>query len=146
MAISHAQPLLLLLVSLLFSSALCGPRFKTCNTGLQYPVKVKSVEISPDPVKRSGNGEITITAITNKEIPDGVIVNLKLAISMFLVSTKSYSLCDITACPVAPGPIVLNLSNIFTPREKKNRNWIYCRSKHHQLASERKNDVHRFRC
>ncbi|KAG7636306.1 MD-2-related lipid-recognition protein ROSY1 [Arabidopsis thaliana] len=119
MAISHTQLLLLLLVSLFFSPALCGPKFQTCETGKEYPLKVSSVEISPDPVKRSGNGEITITGVTNKEISDGVTVNLKLAVGMFPVSTKSYSLCDITACPVAPGPIVLTLPNIFTPREKR---------------------------
>lgn len=34
--------------------------------GKEYPLKVSSVEISPDPVKRSGNGEITITGVTSK--------------------------------------------------------------------------------
>ncbi|KAH0934286.1 hypothetical protein HID58_011403 [Brassica napus] len=66
MAISHVKPLhLSLLVSLFFlPSALGGTDFHNCNPLRDYPVKVKTVVISPDPVKISTNGNITITGST----------------------------------------------------------------------------------
>ncbi|KAJ4897935.1 MD-2-related lipid recognition domain-containing protein [Raphanus sativus] len=118
MAISHAQPLLLsLLVSLFFlPSALGGTDFHNCNPLRSYPVKVKIVEISPDPVKVSTNGNITITGSTSVDIPDGATINLDLRFPE-PISKRSYSLCDIVACPVAAGPIVLNFYNVFTQQE-----------------------------
>ncbi|KAG2315753.1 hypothetical protein Bca52824_018875 [Brassica carinata] len=109
MAISQAQPLLLpLFVSLLFLPAALGIRFETCKSGHHYPVDVKTVEIAPYPIKRSTNGNFTITAT----------VELRFTIpTMIPVTKKIYSLCDIVACPVAPGPIVFTLSNIFTEQE-----------------------------
>ncbi|CAN7011108.1 unnamed protein product, partial [Brassica rapa subsp. trilocularis] len=81
-----------------------------------YPVKVKTVVISPDPVKISTNGNITITGSTSVDIPDGATVNLDLRFPE-PISKRSYSLCDIVACPVAAGPIVLNFCNVFTQQE-----------------------------
>ncbi|CAN6991687.1 unnamed protein product [Brassica rapa subsp. trilocularis] len=118
MAISREQPLLLLIVSLfLLPAALGATKFQTCNTGHRYPVDVKTVKISPEHVKPSTNANVTITGSTSIDIPDGATVKLRLTLGMYPVSTKSYSLCDITACPVAAGPIVLNFSNVFTKKE-----------------------------
>ncbi|CAH8358267.1 unnamed protein product [Eruca vesicaria subsp. sativa] len=119
MAISQPQPLLLpLLVSLFFlPTALGATDFHNCNPLRKYPVKVKTVEISPDPVKINTNGNITITGSTSIDIPDGATVNLNLRRYDVLISNRSYSLCDIVACPVASGPIVVNFFNVFTQRE-----------------------------
>ncbi|CAH2053579.1 unnamed protein product [Thlaspi arvense] len=119
MAISHIQPLLLLLllVSLFVLPAL-SVSFSNCNSPNEYPVNVTTVKISPYPVKRSTNGNITITGYTSKYIPDGVTVNLELY-TFVLISKKTYSLCDVTACPVATGPFVITLPNVFTPKELK---------------------------
>ncbi|KAL0717285.1 hypothetical protein Bca4012_066607 [Brassica carinata] len=119
MAISQAQPLLLpLFVSLLFLPAALGIRFETCKSGHHYPVDVKTVEIAPYPIKRSTNGNFTITGYTSKKITNGATVELRFTIpTMIPVTKKIYSLCDIVACPVAPGPIVFTLSNIFTEQE-----------------------------
>ncbi|KAG7582132.1 Immunoglobulin E-set [Arabidopsis suecica] len=119
MAIFHAKPLLLLLISLFFFFAVGDTDFQTCNTGHNYPVKVSDLKISPNPVKRSGSATITITGYTSKDIPDGVTVTLKLSIMGAPVSRKTYSLCDITACPVAPGPLVLTLPNVLTESERR---------------------------
>ncbi|CAF1704697.1 BnaCnng53350D [Brassica napus] len=133
MAISHVKPLLLsLLVSLFFlPSALGGTDFHNCNPLRDYPVKVKTVEISPDPVKISTNGNITITGSTSVDIPDGATVNLDLRFPE-PISKRSYSLCDIVACPVAAGPIVLNFLNVFTQQEL---------IPHYREAPGRPNDV-----
>ncbi|CAH2053580.1 unnamed protein product [Thlaspi arvense] len=115
MAISHAQSLLLLLLVL---PAALGVKFQKCTiTGDDF-INVKTVKISPDPVKRSSNASITITGYTSKKVPDGANVNFDLSIYL-PVSTKRYSLCDVTACPVAPGPFVITLPNVLTDNEKK---------------------------
>ncbi|KAL0676294.1 hypothetical protein Bca4012_004275 [Brassica carinata] len=96
-----------------FSNQIISPRDFALR---DYPVKVKTVEISPDPVKISTNGNITITGSTSVDIPDGATVNLDLRFPE-PISKRSYSLCDIVACPVAAGPIVLNFLNVFTQQE-----------------------------
>ncbi|KAG2315754.1 hypothetical protein Bca52824_018876 [Brassica carinata] len=96
-----------------------------------YPVKVNTVEISPDPVKISTNGNITITGSTSIDISDGATVNLNLRPSLSRV-IRGYSLCDIVACPVAACPIVLNFFNVFTQQEL---------TPHYRGALGRPNDV-----
>ncbi|KAG2294641.1 hypothetical protein Bca52824_041310 [Brassica carinata] len=115
MEMRHSQPLfLLLLVSLFFFPAALGSRlFTPCNHNIifsifffietqNYPVYVETVEIYPHPIKRSGNGEIWVTGYTDTNISDGATID---------------SLCDLVACPVAPGPIGFTLPNVFTEEE-----------------------------
>uniref|UniRef100_A0A1J3IP25 MD-2-related lipid-recognition domain-containing protein n=2 Tax=Noccaea caerulescens TaxID=107243 RepID=A0A1J3IP25_NOCCA len=118
MAISHFQPLLLLLLVSLFVLPALSARFGNCRSFKEYPVNVAAVGVSPYPVKRSTNGNITITGNTSKDIPDGATVNLELY-TFVLVSKKIHPLCDVTKCPVKTGPFVITLSNVFTPKEIK---------------------------
>ncbi|ESQ33760.1 hypothetical protein EUTSA_v10009560mg, partial [Eutrema salsugineum] len=82
----------------------------------QYPTTVSSVDISPFPVRRFKDANFTITGSTRKAIPGGASVELIFVVltqyDKFL-DTKSYSLCDITACPVLPGPFVLTFTNPY---------------------------------
>ncbi|CAN7011116.1 unnamed protein product [Brassica rapa subsp. trilocularis] len=119
MAISHGQPLLLLLlVSLFFLPAALGlsTGFVTCNSTFDYPVVVNTVEISPDTITSSTNANITITGDTSIDILDETTVQFNLWSGLF-EAKRSYPLCDIVACPVKPGPIVFTFSNVFTEEE-----------------------------
>ncbi|KAG2315762.1 hypothetical protein Bca52824_018884 [Brassica carinata] len=80
------------------------------------PVDVKNLTISPEPpVESSTNGSITIVGDTSIEISDGAIINLIVAPKRS--DRRNYSLCDLVACPVAPGPIEFTLPNVFTKEE-----------------------------
>ncbi|CAA7043092.1 unnamed protein product [Microthlaspi erraticum] len=118
MAISHFQPLILLLLVSLFVLPALSVSFGNCRSRNEYPVNVATVNISPYPVKRSTNGNFTITGNTSKDIPDGATVKLELS-TFVPISEKTYPLCDVTTCPVKTGPFVITLSNVFTPKEIK---------------------------
>ncbi|KAF8100276.1 hypothetical protein N665_0227s0009 [Sinapis alba] len=130
MSISHAHPLLLpLLVSLfLLPAVLGGDNFRTCNGSYEnYSVNVKTVMISPNPVTRSSNADITITGFTAK-IPNGAIVELTIAQAGAgdpkTSSTKTYNLCDLVRCPITPGRFSFTLSKIFSNEELKGRIYV----------------------
>ncbi|XP_024007960.1 MD-2-related lipid-recognition protein ROSY1 [Eutrema salsugineum] len=118
MAISQAPPLLLILLVSLFVLPALGSltKFGNCDSTHQYPTTVSSVDISPFPVRRFKDANFTITGSTRKAIPGGASVELIFVVltqyDKFL-DTKSYSLCDITACPVLPGPFVLTFTNVM---------------------------------
>ncbi|KAG2294635.1 hypothetical protein Bca52824_041304 [Brassica carinata] len=118
MAMFHAQPLLLLLiVSLLFLPAALGAtKFRKCNPDRNSPVEVKTLTISPEPpVESSTNGNITVIGDSSIEISDGATVSIIVAPKRS--DRRSYSLCDLVACPVAPGPIEFTVPNVFTKEE-----------------------------
>ncbi|XP_010499638.1 PREDICTED: uncharacterized protein LOC104777125 [Camelina sativa] len=119
MAISQAKPLLLLLLVSLFLLPALGNKtrfFGNCDTQHQYPAIPTAVDISPYPVYRTHNANFTITGYTKIAIPSGVSVDLYLRGRYF---RPTYSLCDITACPVSPGPFVLTFTNVFTSKYQK---------------------------
>ncbi|KAJ0249233.1 MD-2-related lipid-recognition domain-containing protein [Hirschfeldia incana] len=130
MSISHAHPLLLpLLVSIFFLPAvLGGANFRTCNGSYEnYRVNVDTVKISPYPITRSSNADITITGFTAK-IPDGSVVELTIANAgagtPTISSTKTFNLCDKVRCPVRPGRFTFSLSKIFSTEELKGRIYV----------------------
>ncbi|KAG2330021.1 hypothetical protein Bca52824_001201 [Brassica carinata] len=108
MAISHAQPLLLLLFSLFLLPSLRATSFHYCDKRLD-PVKVKSVEISPDPVVSGKAATFKITGSTGEDISGGEVV---ISVSYFgiHVHTETHDLCDESSCPIAPGSFVLSHS------------------------------------
>ncbi|CAH8358263.1 unnamed protein product [Eruca vesicaria subsp. sativa] len=128
MSISHTHPNLFLplLLSFFFLPAvLGGTNFRTCNGSYEkYRVNVETVEISPYPITRSSNADITITGYTAR-IPDGAIVELTIAKASaghpIVSSTKTYNLCDIVRCPIRPGRFAFTLSKIFSNEELKGR-------------------------
>ncbi|KAF8100275.1 hypothetical protein N665_0227s0008 [Sinapis alba] len=95
MVISHVQSFFLsLLVSLFFLPAALGVTdFHNCNPLRNYPLK-----------SRLWRYLHTRRLALIRAFPEPI-------------SKRSYSLCDIVACPVAAGPIVLNLFNVFTQQE-----------------------------
>ncbi|XP_006291915.2 MD-2-related lipid-recognition protein ROSY1 [Capsella rubella] len=108
MAISQAQPLLLLLISLFFLPSLHATSFSYCDKRLD-PVKVTGIKISPDPVVSGKAATFKILGSTGEDISGGEVV-----ISVYLfgipVHTETHDLCDETACPVASGNFVLSHS------------------------------------
>ncbi|CAN7069607.1 unnamed protein product [Brassica oleracea var. botrytis] len=125
MAISHGQPLLLLLlVPLFFVPATLGSYrvFRPCNITHPYPVSVRAVDISPPPVDRSGNSNITIAGYAGIQIPDGATVVVNVSAPFLVnpyVSIKIYPICDITECPVRLfGRFdAFTIPNAFIPKE-----------------------------
>ncbi|KAF8090087.1 hypothetical protein N665_0487s0007 [Sinapis alba] len=111
MAISHALPLILLLFLLLPS--LRATSFHYCDKRLD-PVKVKAVEISPDPVVSGEAATFKITGSTGEDISGGEVV---ISVSYFgvHVHTETHDLCDESTCPIAPGSFVLSHSQTLPP-------------------------------
>lgn len=87
-----------------------------------YRVNVETVKISPYPVTRSGNADITITGYTAR-IPDGSVVELTIAKASAgdpkTSSIKTYNLCDKVRCPIRPGRFSFTLSKILSNEELK---------------------------
>ncbi|CAF1708461.1 hypothetical protein Bca4012_006228 [Brassica carinata] len=108
MAISYAQPLLLLLFSLFLLPSLRATSFHNCDKRLD-PVKVTGVEISPDPVVSGKAATFKITGSTDEDISGGEVV---ISVSLYGVHihTETHDLCDESSCPIAPGTFVLSHS------------------------------------
>lgn len=104
-----------------------------------YRVNVETVKISPYPVTRSGNADITITGYTAR-IPDGSVVELTIAKASAgdpkTSSIKTYNLCDKVRCPIRPGRFSFTLSKIFSNEELKGVSF----SLHQQLV-RRENSI-----
>ncbi|CAH8306518.1 unnamed protein product [Eruca vesicaria subsp. sativa] len=105
MAISHAQPLLLLLFLL---PTLRATSFHYCDKRLD-PVKVNGVEISPDPVVSGKAATFKISGSTDEHISGGKVV---ISVSYFgvHVHTETHDLCDESSCPIEPGSFLLSHS------------------------------------
>ncbi|CAG7862325.1 unnamed protein product [Brassica rapa] len=126
MAISHAlQPLLLLLLSLFFLPAALGAFVNFTNCGLSNidrGINATSVRINPYPLGIGENATFTITANSTINITAGNIeLDTYTSTTVPLVLhrvRKTYSLCNVTACPVTPGLIVFNFP-IVIPRNNR---------------------------
>ncbi|KAL0740766.1 hypothetical protein Bca4012_082279 [Brassica carinata] len=111
MATSQAlQPLFLLLLSLFFVPAALGAFVDFMNCEGSSPdrrVNVTSVRVNPYPLGL-GDAAFYVTArkIELKTVSEPLHLNRV---------QKNYSLCNVTTCPVTPGPIVFTFP-IFIPR------------------------------
>ncbi|GAB4859874.1 hypothetical protein Ancab_011355 [Ancistrocladus abbreviatus] len=90
---------------------------KYCDKKGDYDVKVKGVEISPDPVAIGKPATFSISASTGKAISGGKVV---IDVSFFgvHVHTESHDLCEETSCPISEGNFVLSHTQSlpgFTP-------------------------------
>lgn len=88
-----------------------------CDSDTSYPVKVKSVDIDPNPVVSGAPATFKISAIADEALSGG-----KLSIDVFFygvrVHTESHDLCTKTTCPIEQGSFVLTHSQSlpgFTP-------------------------------
>ncbi len=68
--------------------------------------KVSSVTLNPDPPMKATQAQITVNGTLGTATPGGsvslVITYVPLKLKVF---SQNYNLCDLVACPAAPGPI-----------------------------------------
>ncbi|VAI37696.1 unnamed protein product [Triticum turgidum subsp. durum] len=100
MAPNHRPRDLLLLAAALLLSASCAAAadFEYCKKGRHYPVKVRGVEIVPDPVVRGEPATFKISASTDKTITKGKLV-VDVWYFFFHVDSETHDLCAGTPCP-----------------------------------------------
>ncbi|KAL6647855.1 hypothetical protein ACP70R_015292 [Stipagrostis hirtigluma subsp. patula] len=80
--------------------------FEYCKKNNKYPVKVKGVEIVPDPVVRGEPAKFKISASTDKTIEKGKLV-IDVKYFFFQVDSETHDICGETTCP-ATGEFVLS--------------------------------------
>ncbi|KFK24613.1 hypothetical protein AALP_AA8G001900 [Arabis alpina] len=102
MAISHVQPLLLLLLASLFLlPALRAVElpFEVCGRGDSL-VTVSSVNLIPHPILAN----VQISGYTSTTITEG---KMRMFVKVYgAVAEKTFDVCELVACPVAPGAIM----------------------------------------
>ncbi|KAG2686742.1 hypothetical protein I3843_09G022400 [Carya illinoinensis] len=106
----------LLSLSLLVSLTLATD-VKYCDKNVDYDVKVKGVEIIPDPVARGKPATFSISASTGKEIAGGKMV-IDVSYFGWHIHSETHDLCGETSCPVSTGSFVVSHSQElpgFTP-------------------------------
>ncbi|WZY83413.1 hypothetical protein YC2023_029797 [Brassica napus] len=116
MAISHVQPLLLF-VSLFFLPAALGTaiEFSNCHRPLfTGVVNITKVEIIPYPIKYNDNPIFKITGVTSRDLAGRsfhVAFGRRGSIGTLWIQYY-YDICEVTKCPIEPGPFVLTLANL----------------------------------
>ncbi|CAO2825052.1 unnamed protein product [Amaranthus hypochondriacus] len=116
MAIFNLKALVFMWICLVVPSVLAKP-VKYCDNKGNYPVKVKGVDIVPDPVKPGKEAVFSISASSVEAISGGK-VKINVAYFGLPVHSQTIDLCKETSCPVAAGDFVLSHSQtlpIFTP-------------------------------
>ncbi|KAF8069717.1 hypothetical protein N665_1138s0004 [Sinapis alba] len=124
MAISHAQPLLLLFVYLFFLPAALGTAIEFSN-GQHHiydgVVTVTKVEIIPYPIKFHDNPIFKITAVSSQSLVEKWLTMTFTSLGGISsgdgnigITNKKFYLCDVTKCPIEPGrPFVITLANVY---------------------------------
>ncbi|XP_054779310.1 uncharacterized protein LOC129287160 isoform X1 [Prosopis cineraria] len=82
-----------------------------------YDVKVKGVEISPNPIARGHPATFSIAATTEKAISGGKLV-IDVAYFGWHIHSETHDLCGETTCPVSVGDFVVAHTQVlpgFTP-------------------------------
>ncbi|KAL5199017.1 hypothetical protein ABZP36_002529 [Zizania latifolia] len=87
-----------------------------CNKGKNYPVKVRGVEIVPDPVARGEPATFKISASTDKTIGKGKLV-IDVKYFFFYVHSETRELCEVTSCPASGDFLVAHQQTLpsYTP-------------------------------
>ncbi|KAK1310813.1 hypothetical protein QJS10_CPA08g00041 [Acorus calamus] len=107
---------ILIAASLLVLPSTLATDIKYCDNS-DYAVKVKDVDISPNPVVSGKVAKFRIAASTEEAITGG---NLKIGVSYYGVPihSENHDLCKETSCPVTSGDFVLSHEQTlpgFTP-------------------------------
>ncbi|CAL0316896.1 unnamed protein product [Lupinus luteus] len=107
-----------------FSSMLCllhafsnATQIQYCNRNADYTVKVKGVEISPEPIARGQPTTFSISATTGEALSGGKLV-IDVSYFGWHIHSETHDLCEETSCPVSDGDFVIAHSQvlpIFTP-------------------------------
>ncbi|XP_038719565.1 putative phosphatidylglycerol/phosphatidylinositol transfer protein DDB_G0282179 [Tripterygium wilfordii] len=90
---------------------------KYCDKNTEYKVKVKGVEISPDPVERGESASFSISATTDEAISRGKLV-IEVSYFGWHIHSETHNLCAETSCPVSIGDFVVYHSQLvpgYTP-------------------------------
>ncbi|KAI9090688.1 hypothetical protein K1719_028541 [Acacia pycnantha] len=88
-----------------------------CDKKTDYGVKVKGVDISPDPIARGHPATFNIAATTEKAISGGKLV-IDVAYFGWHIHSETHDLCGETTCPVSVGDFVVAHTQVlpgFTP-------------------------------
>ncbi|KAL9247053.1 hypothetical protein vseg_020524 [Gypsophila vaccaria] len=112
----HVTILVLLIVAL-FSNSTLATDVRYCDKYADYDVKVRAVEITPNPIVRGQPATFTLSASTEKPIAGGKL-NIDVAYFGWRVYSESRDLCTETSCPVLAGDFVIAHSEIlpgYTP-------------------------------
>ncbi|KAL9238666.1 hypothetical protein vseg_013059 [Gypsophila vaccaria] len=107
MAIFRPKITLILLVCFAVSSILATSVRYCDKKGNKYAVKVKGVEMNPDPVVSGEQAEFKISAKSGKSISGGQVTISVYYLGIF-VHSEDIDLCQETSCPIAPGDFVLS--------------------------------------
>ncbi|XP_074294981.1 uncharacterized protein LOC141622859 [Silene latifolia] len=105
MAICKLKVVIFLWVCLVVPSILAKP-IKYCDKKGNYAVKVKGVEMIPDPVVSGAEAQFKISASTGKSISGGK-VTIRVNYLGVPIHSEDIDLCKETSCPVAAGDFAL---------------------------------------
>ncbi|KAJ8649599.1 hypothetical protein MRB53_002622 [Persea americana] len=97
----------LLFAALLLFPSIHATKIKYCDKNGEYAVKVKGVDMSPDPVVRGKPATFRISASTDKAISGGKLV-IEVRYFGVHIHTESHNLCEETSCPISTGDFVLS--------------------------------------
>ncbi|KAH9627421.1 hypothetical protein KSS87_012071 [Heliosperma pusillum] len=105
MAIFKLKVTIFLWVCLVLPSILANP-IKYCDKKGDYAVKVKGVEMKPDPVVSGEEAQFMISASSGKSISGGK-VTISVNYLGIRVHSEDIDLCKETSCPVPAGDFAL---------------------------------------
>ncbi|XP_062168003.1 uncharacterized protein LOC133874171 [Alnus glutinosa] len=107
----------LLLVLCLVVPLTLATDVKYCDKNADYDVKVKGVEIIPNPVARGQPATFSISAYSGKAISGGKMV-IDVSYFGWHIHSETHDLCGETSCPISTGDFVVSHSQDlpgFTP-------------------------------
>ncbi|AED91022.1 putative sterol transport protein NPC2 [Arabidopsis thaliana] len=88
-----------------------------CEENAEYEVKVKEVDISPNPIAPGEPATFTISANTGREISFGKLV-IEVSYFGWHVHSETHDLCTETSCPIQTGDFLVAHSQVlpgYTP-------------------------------
>ncbi|KAG2262961.1 hypothetical protein Bca52824_070040 [Brassica carinata] len=88
-----------------------------CEKNAEYEVKVKEVNISPNPIARGEPATFTISANTGRGIKGGKLV-IEVTYFGWHIHSETHDLCAETTCPVETGDFLVAHSQVlpgYTP-------------------------------
>ncbi|KAK9715941.1 hypothetical protein RND81_06G200100 [Saponaria officinalis] len=109
--------IILVLFITVFTSSSHATDIRYCDKNVDYDVKVRAVEITPDPIARGQPATFNLSASTENPISGGK-VNVDVAYFGWHVYSESHDLCAETSCPVPSGDFIIAHSQVlpgYTP-------------------------------
>ncbi|WZZ92039.1 hypothetical protein YC2023_120618 [Brassica napus] len=88
-----------------------------CEENAEYEVKVKEVNISPNPIAQGEPATFTISATTGRGITGGKLV-IEVTYFGWHIHSETHELCSETTCPVETGDFLVAHSQVlpgYTP-------------------------------